>query len=187
MNREEIIIENMPLVTFIVNKYFKNNTLMAYEDKIGYGNIGLIKAVDRYNGDKGKFSTYAFCIIRGEISNAIRDKVGKIGNKYDRSNGTAEIPTPFSFYEDIINKETDKDVVYEIPVESFEDDKINKIIINSVLSKFNSEYKNIFYKHYFEGKTSNRIAKEIGKSQPTVSRKLNEVRKEIKNEIFNRI
>ena len=25
MNREEIIIENMPLVPFIVNKYFKNN------------------------------------------------------------------------------------------------------------------------------------------------------------------
>ena len=187
MNREEIIIENMPLVPFIVNKYFKNNTLMAYEDKIGYGNIGLIKAVDRYNEDKGKFSTYAFLIIRGEISNAIRDKVGKIGSKYDRNNGTAEIPTPFSFYENIINKETDKDVVYEIPVESFEDDEINKIIINSVLSKFNSEYKNIFYKHYFEGKTSNRIAKEIGKSQPTVSRRLNKIKKEIKNEIFNRI
>ena len=187
MNREEIIIENMPLVPFIVNKYFKNNTLMAYEDKIGYGNIGLIKAVDRYNEDKGKFSTYASWIIRGEISNAIRDKTGKIGSKYDKSNGTAEIPVPFSFYEDIINKETDKDVMYEIPVESFEDDKINKIIINNVLSEFNSEYKNIFYKHYFEGKTSNRIAKEIGKSQPTVSRKLNVIKKEIKNEIFNRI
>ena len=60
MNREEIIIKNMPLVPFIVNKYFKNNTLMAYEDKIGYGNIGLIKAANRYNEDKGKFSTYAF-------------------------------------------------------------------------------------------------------------------------------
>ena len=187
MNREEIIIENMPLVPFIVNKYFKNNTLMAYEDKIGYGNIGLIKAVNRYSEDKGKFSTYASWMIRGEIGNAIRDKVGKIGSKHDKNNGTAEIPTPFSFYENIINKETDKDVVYEIPVESFEDDKINKIIINSVLSKFNSEYKNIFYKHYFEGKTSNRIAKEIGKSQPTVSRRLNVIKKEIKNEIFNRI
>ena len=187
MNREEFIIENMPLVPFIVNKYFKNNTLMAYEDKIGYGNIGLIKAVDRYNEDKGKFSTYAFFIIRAEIIKAIRDKTGRIGSRYDRNNGTAEIPTPFSFYENIINKETDKDVVYEIPVESFEDDKINKIIINSVLSKFNSEYKNIFYKHYFEGKTSNRIAKEIGKSQPTVSRRLNVIKKEIKNEIFNRI
>ena len=187
MNREEIIIENMPLVPFIVNKYFKNNTLMAYEDKIGYGNIGLIKAVDRYSEDKGKFSTYAFLIIRGEISNAIRDKVGKIGNKYDRSNGTAEIPTPFSFYEDIINKETDKDVVYEIPIESFEDDEINKIMIDNMLSKFDSEYKNIFYKYYFEGKTSDRIAKEIGKSQPTVSKRLNEIKKEIKNEIFNRI
>ena len=187
MNREEIIIENMPLVPFIVNKYFKNNTLMAYEDKIGYGNIGLIKAVNRYSEDKGEFSTYAFWMIRGEIGNALRDKVGKIGSRYDKNNGTAEIPTQFSFYEDIINKETDKDVVYEIPIESFEDDEINKIIINSVLSKFNSEYKNIFYKHYFEGKTSNRIAKEIGKSQPTVSRRLNVIKKEIENEIFNRI
>ena len=181
MNREEIIIENMPLVPFIVNKYFKNNTLMAYEDKIGYGNIGLIKAVDRYSEDKGKFSTYAFWMIRGEISNAIWDKVGEIGSRYDKNTGTAEIPTPFSFYEDIINKETDKDIVYEIPIGSFEDDKINKIIINSVLSKFNSEYKNIFYKHYFEGKTSNRIAKKKKKSQPTVSRKLNVIKKEIKN------
>ena len=65
MNREEIIIENMPLVPFIVNKYFKNNTLMAYEDKIGYGKIGLIKAGDRYNEDKGKFSTYAFFCNKG--------------------------------------------------------------------------------------------------------------------------
>ena len=187
MNREEFIIENMPLVSFIVNKYFKNNTLMAYEDKIGYGNIGLIKAVDGYNKDKGKFSTYAFLVIRAEIIKAIRDKTGRIGSQYDRSNGSAEIPTPFSLYEDIVNKETNKDVVYEIPIESFEDDEINKIIIDDVLSKLGSEYKNIFYKHYFEGKTSNRIAKEIGRSQPTVSRKLNKIKKEIENEIFNRI
>ena len=77
--------------------------------------------------------------------------------------------------------------MYEIPIGSFEDDEINKIIIDNVLNKLGSEYKNIFYKYYFEGKTSDRIAKEIGKSQPTVSRRLNKIKKEIKNEIFNRI
>ena len=68
--RDVLINHNLRLVAHIVKKY--NNSLEA-DDLISVGTIGLIKAVDSFNGDKGVLlSTYASRCIENEILMLIR-------------------------------------------------------------------------------------------------------------------
>ena len=64
--RQEIIEHNIPLVIYIAKRY----TMDYYKRKelISIGTIGLIKAVDTFNMNKGiKFNTYAGRCIKNEI------------------------------------------------------------------------------------------------------------------------
>lgn len=68
--REILINHNLRLVAHIVKKY--SNSLEA-DDLISVGTIGLIKAVDSYDKDKGVLlSTYASRCIENEILMLIR-------------------------------------------------------------------------------------------------------------------
>ncbi len=71
--RKKIIESNLRLVVSQAKKYLYNG--MALLDLIQEGNIGLMKAVDRFDYKMGnKFSTYATVWIRQAISRAIYDK-----------------------------------------------------------------------------------------------------------------
>ena len=64
--RERLITHNLRLALSIANKYRKSNLPM--EDIIQESNIGLIKAVDRYDWRKGfRFSTYACWWIKQSV------------------------------------------------------------------------------------------------------------------------
>ena len=69
---KEILIErNMRLVAHIAKKY--NNSSEDQDDLISIGTIGLIKALETYNVDKGtKLATYASKCIENEILMNIR-------------------------------------------------------------------------------------------------------------------
>lgn len=74
--RQEMISSNTGLVAFVAHKY-KTSTL-NFEDLMQEGMVGLIKAVDRFDPDRGNcFSTYAIYWIRQAISRLIvkQDKV----------------------------------------------------------------------------------------------------------------
>lgn len=69
--RAVLISRNMRLVAAIAKKYY--NTSEDQEDIISIGTIGLIKAIETYNVDKGtKLSTYASRCIENEILMNIR-------------------------------------------------------------------------------------------------------------------
>ncbi|GAA0239316.1 sigma-70 family RNA polymerase sigma factor [Metaclostridioides mangenotii] len=70
--KEEFINSNYRLVVSIAKKYKRESMDML--DLIQAGNIGLIKAVDKYDYKKGfKFSTYATWWIRQSITRYIDD------------------------------------------------------------------------------------------------------------------
>jgi RNA polymerase sigma factor for flagellar operon FliA len=72
--REQMIVQYAPLVKYVVGRMAVSMPgLLAAEDIIGYGTIGLIQAVDRYDPSVGvKFETYAIRRIKGSILDAIR-------------------------------------------------------------------------------------------------------------------
>ena len=72
--KEKLITSNLRLVASIARKYIGKSSL-AYLDLIQEGNLGLIRAIDRYDYRKGyKFSTYATYWIRQAITRAIADQ-----------------------------------------------------------------------------------------------------------------
>lgn len=71
--KDELIKANLRLVVAIAKRY--TNKSVQLLDLIQEGNIGLMKAVDKYDYKKGfKFSTYATWWIRQNITRAIGDQ-----------------------------------------------------------------------------------------------------------------
>jgi RNA polymerase primary sigma factor len=100
--REQLIVSNLRLVQKIAHRY-KNNGL-DLEDLISEGNIGLIRAVEKFDPNKGgRFSTYATYWIRQAMTRALsnqsrvirlpthavekQSKIVKFIEKYKEDNG----------------------------------------------------------------------------------------------------
>lgn len=72
--KEELTNANLRLVVNIAKRYVSGSG-MSFLDLIQEGNIGLMKAVDRFDYQRGyKFSTYATWWIRQSITRAISDQ-----------------------------------------------------------------------------------------------------------------
>lgn len=71
--REELITRYLPLVKSLARRFASRG--QSVEDLIQVGSIGLIKAIDRFDLERGvELSTYATPTILGEIKRYFRDK-----------------------------------------------------------------------------------------------------------------
>jgi len=72
-SREELITRYLPLVKSLARRFSSRG--QAVEDLVQVGSIGLIKAIDRFDLERGvELSTYATPTILGEIKRYFRDK-----------------------------------------------------------------------------------------------------------------
>lgn len=70
--RDHLVMTHSPLVEHCARNFMASGEPL--DDLVQEGYVGLIKAVDRYDPEKGiKFSTYACHLISGEIRHYLRD------------------------------------------------------------------------------------------------------------------
>ena len=71
--REQMISANLRLVVHIAKRFAR--TSLAFTDLIQEGNLGLVRAVDKFDWRRGnRFSTYAYWWIKQAIDRAVADK-----------------------------------------------------------------------------------------------------------------
>lgn len=72
--KNELVEHNLRLVISVARKYI-GHAGMTFMDLVQEGNIGLIKAADKFDPSKGyKFSTYATWWIRQTVSRAVQEQ-----------------------------------------------------------------------------------------------------------------
>lgn len=71
--RDELVTMHLPLVEHLARRFRDRGE--PHDDLVQVGTVGLIKAVDRFDADRGvEFSTYATPTIVGEIKRHFRDR-----------------------------------------------------------------------------------------------------------------
>jgi RNA polymerase sigma-B factor len=71
--RDALVELHLPLVDHCARRFLNRGE--PFEDLVQVGTIGLIKAVDRFDAERGvEFSTYATPTVLGEIKRHFRDK-----------------------------------------------------------------------------------------------------------------
>jgi RNA polymerase sigma-B factor len=70
--REELIREYLGLVRALARRYAGGNEPL--EDLVQVGSIGLVKALDRFDPERGDFTAYAVPTIVGELKRHFRDR-----------------------------------------------------------------------------------------------------------------
>lgn len=72
--RDDLIVQYAPLVKHVVGKISKKMPPnVEFEDLVGYGTLGLIDAIEKFDHTRGvKFKTYAIPRVRGSILDELR-------------------------------------------------------------------------------------------------------------------
>jgi RNA polymerase sigma-B factor len=171
--RRELIEEHLPLVRALAGRFARQGEQL--EDLVQVGAVGLIKAVDRYDPDRGSsFAAYAVPTILGEIRRHLRDSAHVL-----RAPRTpwAEAP-PRSVPLDL-EAQAARDPAAERRLELGEE----RVLLERGLRTLARRERRIVRLRYFGGLSQRRIAAELGLSQVHVSRLLEQSLGKLRAEI----
>lgn len=88
--KNKIIVEHEPLVNDIICKRF--NYPSEKEDLMQVGRLGILKAIDRYDPNKGKFSTLLTRIITNHIIMHLKKNSHEFGSHLHRRVNMGDAP-----------------------------------------------------------------------------------------------
>lgn len=142
--REELIVAYRPLVFWIAGKIHVGvNNIELKQDMIQEGMLALIKAVDKFDPDKGfKFSTFAYHKIHGQIINLL-----------ERSERKAPIPVPDEWLQVDYGSNSNSN-------EYSRNDDEDWIDVSQSIAKLKGREADVVNALFFEGKKPQDVAKE---------------------------
>ena len=184
LKRDKMIRDNISLVPFVYNKYFKHSTnpnLM--EDLIQIGYFGLMKAVDCFDETRNvKFSGFAVIAIKQQIIRGIENLTLGLGtrNKKDGSIGEANA-LPFSHFDTQDKDGYDVNII-EVSYYKDEDIELDNIVIKTYIEYRNSlsGFDLAVLERLEKGMKQMDIAKDLRTSQKTISTHKRKMQKELK-------
>jgi RNA polymerase sigma factor for flagellar operon FliA len=162
--RDKMIEDNMPLVTFVAKKFKTYNHIHDFEDLLQIGYIGLINAVDKYDESKGtKFSTYAHMAITNTIVNQFKR------NDVRSVTDTVTLETPIC--------EDGNITLNEAIVDDYDafTDLENKEFIKQLYTVLSKDEKLLLNMRYVNDMKIEDIGNIMAMSQPTTSRAIQKV------------
>lgn len=88
--KEKVIYSCLPLVVDIAKKFRTNNKHIDLEDMVQEGNIALMKAVDKWDVERGSITTVATWYVRNALIDMIHDASYTINTSMTLSRRAAE-------------------------------------------------------------------------------------------------
>lgn len=184
LKRDKMIYNNIGLVPFTYNKYFRRSCdPKIMEDIIQVGYLGLIKAVDEFDESRNvKFSAFATNVIKQRMIRGVNNLSYALGTRNKRNGELGETNAlPFSHF-DIYDKTGE--TVNIIETNYYKDEDIN---LDDMLIRTYIEYKNSLrgfdlavLERLEKGMKQMDIAKELLISQKTVSGHKRKMQNELK-------
>ena len=196
--REQLIEQYMSLVRSLARRYSYRGEQL--EDLVQIGAIGLIKAIDRFDLDRGvELTTYATPNIIGEIKRHFRDKgwsvrvprglqelnvqlsrlVEQLTVQYGRSPTITELGKAAGVEEEEVLEALESIGTEEHQYEVSED----RAVLAPGFRVLDERERKILHLRFFKGLTQSQIAQQVGISQMHVSRLIRRSLEKIRDEI----
>lgn len=156
MTKQQLIEENLNLVYHIVHRNYP--TFVNDEDIVQTGMLGLCKAADKWDEERGMFSTYATSCINNEIRQEFRRRKkhqGVLSLDYEVDDGSGE-RVPFG---DFCVGEED----------------VNYVDVDSLYDQL-TPFEQDIYKLLQVGMTASEIAKAFNCGKQTVQQKIRKMK-----------
>jgi len=196
--RNQLVLHHLNLVRYLARKY--TNRGEAFDDLVQVGNMALVKAIDRYEIERGTdFLAYAVPTIIGEIKRHLRDKswgvrvprrlrglsaavgdaVERLGNELGRSPTVAELAADLGVDEDDILEAQDLGMSYAFnPLDSCEvgvrDPSLSVLFERLELARgaelLSARERLVIYLRFYRDLSQTTVADRLGVSQMQVSR-----------------
>jgi RNA polymerase sigma-B factor len=172
--RKQLIELHLPLVRALARRFASRGE--QFEDLAQVGAVGLIKAIDRYDLERGSSLTaYAVPTIVGEIRRHLRDSTQPL--RVPRPNG--EEPVIVRAVPLDADAPSSRDDDAERGLELGEE----RVLIEAGLRALPRRQRRIVQLHYFANLSQRGIASELGLSQVHVSRLLQDSLGKLRQEI----
>jgi RNA polymerase sigma-B factor len=163
--REGLIRQYLPLVRRLARAHAGRGEL--YEDLVQVGSIGLIKAIDRFQLERGvDLASFAIPTINGEIKRHLRDRAWPIRIPRRLQELDPSLRIRAAELVDGANGEFERESLVEPGYELGED----RVTLARGFRVLDERERRLLRLGFFEGKSQAQIAREVGISQIHVSR-----------------
>ncbi len=182
--RDELIVQYLPLVRALASRYARRSEQL--EDLVQVGCVGLIKAIDRFELERGvELTTYATPTIAGEIRRYFRDKAWAV--RVPRA--LQELNLKLTKLVEELSRELHRsptleelaeaaDATLEEVLEALETGELDRnyavtderLVLTPAIRALEARERRVLELRFYAGQTQSQIALELGISQMHVSR-----------------